>query len=205
MYKIKRFSLPENRKPHWKEKNDMNNLPEGASPHLRLSYSKYNAVWLNPLNNKDYMKKAHIIGFNKEYESSLNELTGSQSKRLDICLDQIESGKFLFDDDDRLIKSKNKKDDLVYFNWDTKTHWLKDKSTNDYLVYSKELSSGKRLVYEVYKPVKINEVWSCPVRICGCSYHKYGDKSYGKPKNTLESIVKYKGKDTKGQFSDTNE
>lgn len=44
MYKIKRFSLPENRKPHWKEKNDMNNLPEGASPHLRLSYSKYNAV-----------------------------------------------------------------------------------------------------------------------------------------------------------------
>lgn len=204
MYKVKRFAMAKNRRG-WNGKNDMNKLPKGSVPHFKPRYSRYNAVWVDPGRPNSYIRDSKITKYSDKYKEDVEELTQSQLDRLNIYLDHLNSGKFIFDDDDNATYENYKKDDIIYYKWDTCTHWLQKESTEDYLVYSKDISGSKRLTYRIYRPKKIGNKWVCDIEISRCGSHTYGDKSYGKPKNTLESIVKYKGKDTKGQFSDTNE
>jgi hypothetical protein len=198
MYKIKRFSF--NQRKQWMIRNDMTNLPNGAIPHLRKSYSNYNAVWKNPDKN-EYIKSSKISKYSSKYKEDIKDLTKSQTDRLNICLNQLNSGKFIFDDDDKSISENiNNKNSLTYFNWDTCTHWLQNESTDDYLVYSKDISGGRRLTYKVYKPVKINGIWTCNIEISRCGEHKYENKSYGKRRNTIENSGIFVG-DSKKYFS----
>lgn len=193
MYKVKRFSKIDEKsytlhyRSNWSKSNDMNDLPEGAIPHAHFKYKSYNAVWENPDNPGRMINKYELDdNFNSQFKSDMLELTASQTERLNICLSHLKEGKFIYTDDDESIRKKyNDESDLVYYGWDTCTHWLQKFSTDDYLMYSKGISGGIRLTYKVYKPVQVGPQYVSKITLDRCEEHKSGNKSYGKSKSTI--------------------
>lgn len=172
---------------------DENRIPKGSIMHPKinnpkiLDYSKYNAVWEDPDNPGTMI---HNFKLNELFDNNFLsdkiwiDKDPILSKRLEIFLDDLRNGRFVFDDNDtEIIKKYNDKSDPLYYEWDTCTHYLQDfvhRHKNKSLVYAKDIDLKNRLSYRVDIPELINGVWTCNIVVSNCKDHKYMNQVYGR-------------------------
>lgn len=212
MYKFKEFELTKmmsvlGQRSSWLSKNNVSNPPNGTKAYPSHPYSRYNVVWIDPSNPLSYVKEFIMNNPSIKFSTDLSDLKSTRKSSYDRaieCINDLRAGNFVYtDNDSRISKNINNSNDIKSFNWDTRTHWIRKESSNDYLLYSKDITDGIRLTYKIYKPKEINGKWICSIELDRCSYHKTGNKSYGKARNTLESIANISG-DASKLLSDTN-
>lgn len=180
----------------------INKIPEGSIMHPIVSdnrildYSKYNPVWEDP-DNPGFMINNFKLNefFNNDFLSDKIWIDKDPilSKRLDIILNDLRTGNFVFDDNDsRIIKRYYDKSDPIHYNWDTCTHYLQDfvhRHKNKSLVYTKDLDNKNRISYRVDAPKKINGVWVCNIEVSNCVGHKYMNYDYGRKQKRFSDVI----------------
>lgn len=191
VYKIKRFSYYNNTR-NW---GTDGTIPKGAImyPYLPYGpsfsdYGEYNVVWEDPDNPGDMINNFVLDSYdlNNNFLSDKMLIDSNYpilSKRLEIILNDLSNGEFVFDDNDEMISRKYRSSDPVYKGWDTCTHYLQNylqRNNNKSLTYSKDLDKDNRLTYDVLKPVRENGAMTCHVKVSRCFSHRYNTDNYGR-------------------------
>ena len=170
---------------------DMSDLPEGSIPLPLKSrsgsgdYSKYNIAWEHPnFKGQNVIVSSFILDdFNKNFRftKDIERLSEINLSRLNLILNDLIKGKYVYNDNDLLISRKfNDRTDPIMYKWDTQTHYLHDFQHRDLSVlpYSKTLDKNTRLTYMVHKPVKDESKWVCHIELSRCYKHTYQEASY---------------------------
>lgn len=155
-------------------------IPDGAIRHPDSNYS-YNAVWTNPSTGEVIDNFNFIEGkyYKKDLSRTKQAFTydsvnmGPYVKIRDAIVktDLKENGNVFSDNDNFKVKG-------IPYVIDTQTHWLSSLSSDDSLVYSKDITSEHRLTYSVDKPVLKNGQYVCDVTLNNCLNHRFNDKDY---------------------------
>lgn len=154
---------------------------------IKKEYSYYNLAWINEYTG-NFIKNFKLIEpFSERFINQMNRLDEISLQRLNICIDHLRNGKFVYTDDDVTQDDdtiyKDKTDSLRY-KWDTMTHYLVDfqDQNMDELPYSKQLNEKDRLTYAVQRPVVENGKLVCYIRLSSCEGHLYNTTGYSRDK-----------------------
>ena len=195
MFSIKRFARTKNIDKNYKLGTwgtvDGKDIPEESNfyPLNRMKdpkkfYDKYNLAWYDPDDPDIFINSFKLIEpFSSRFIKQMNELDDVSKKRLEICINHLRKGEFVYTDNDK-IQDNNSiyyGSDPIYYKWDTQTHFLHDRldmNKMDELPYSKHLNDTDRLTYGVGIPELINGKYTCKIRLSNCRGHKFDNSRY---------------------------
>lgn len=192
MFKIKRFARLETIRKNlhnWGDNGEeipreADDYPVEVMTDLRKMYNKYNVAWYDPDDHDIFINSFKLIEpFSSRFIRQMNSLDKISRGRLEICIDHLRKGEFVYTDDDKIQDNDSiyYGSDPIYYKWDTQTHFLHDKldmSKMDELPYSKHLNDTDRLTYGVGIPELINGKYVCKIRLSNCKGHKFDNSRY---------------------------